>query len=1859
MALRRYFGKISPLQIGNLVGHNGELVIDETTDYVYIMDGVTPGGQQILYTNVNAAVSNIYANVNPSVNNYFTLGNVSNVWANAFIGNALVSTIGIGNTTIHWSNVTNRLVIDSDLKVNGNINLTGSEIVASSAQSTNFINTAAPGYNNGFSFSNGTTGDSGVFHTLDNANVIQVYLSANGNPFISAGGDGNGAIGFNNTIVNGNLTISGFSPYTTQIGFAPSFKPSNAKLTFADQVNSFVQFLIQNKSNGNNASTDFVATSNDGSDSTHYIDMGINSSTFNGGGGLDGPDDGYLLVEGGKLLIATIDQPNDIVFAVGGDAPSNEMGRFKYGNGFSVNGNLTVTGNLNVTGNIVTTNYETVSKTEYANSIVASGNITASGNLTAAYYVGNGYYLSSIISSYSNANVAAYLPTYSGNSNAAYHTGNGYYLSGITTSYGNANVASYLPTYSGNLNAAYHTGNGYYLTGIQTSYNNTNVAAYLPTYSGNMSAYKFISTAIPGYSNGFAFSNGVFGDSGVFHTLDSYNTIQVYLSANGKPFISAGGDGNGSVGFTNTIINGNLTISGFSPYTTQIGFAPTFVPSNAKLTYADQQNTYIQFLLQNKSNGNSASTDVVLTSNDGTETTHYIDLGINSSTFNAGGGLDGPDDGYLLVEGGKLLIATIDQPNDIVFAVGGDAPVNEIGRFKYGNGFIANGNVTTNGNIIPFGNAAYSLGSPTNQWKSLYVSNNTIYIAGTPVQVSNGSLFVNGNAAYSNSTVSAYLPTDSTIISLYSNAASQANLITTINANITAANSAISTVNANVVAANSAISTLISNAASQASDINTLYANAGSQANSLSTLNSTVVNLAGTVATIQAGSGFATIQQIQAANSSITTLNANLNAANLNITNIQSNIATIASNVNTLFTNVSGLATSINTLFTNAASQANDITVLYSNAASQATTLNTLISNSALQESEIALLNANVAAANSAIVTANSAVTTYATNLNATMTANIVSTNSRVTVLEGNVVSINNTLVGVINGAFSYSNANVATYLPTYSGALTAGNITASGNVSANFFTGNGYYLTGLSATYGNTQVAAYLPTYSGNVKAGNVQATTAVYANAYYWYNNGAPFSSSTYSNTNVGQYLPTATAITANLGNVITNSGVFYANGVSILFGIGGTYSNSNVVAYLPTYSGNSNASFFTGNGYYLTGITSGSTYSNTNVAAYLPTYAGNVNANFYLGNGYYLTGITGGGSTYSNTNVAAYLVTYNGNISAGNLSLSSGASGNISGTGYVTAGNMVANTNMYANGFYWYNNNATLASTITGTFANANVAGYLPTYTGNVGAGNIILTNLGNIIAATNSNLSIRTYGLYNIITLYGIGGGYNSPPYSNQSLTGGNGSGMTASYSSVGGYVSQASLVVTNPGTGYKNGDILSLPGGGSTVILSNYNQNITTSKAYNWTFSTYDGNITVPGNIIMPSNSYVLGDFTNSNVAYRTFFQTTTANATTGIYAAPTGTATGASWQAINTNTTNANNASKILIATNGNTDVQLISGVNGSGTYLPLSFYNNGAAQMVIYPNGSINTSNANPITTTGNVNAGYFVGNGSALTGIQANLQASNIYGTSSNVTIVAGTYSSVFSNVGMVTMPNVTVTGNTSVTGNITAGNVIATGTSGMQTRFLWDTWQANTNASLTSFTPSGSISGNASWDATQAYGLKLTPATNTQNGNIYWNSSTVNYNYDMVITASVGAGGGNGADGQYIFLGCSAVPTSQATNVGGIHVYNHYYSNQWEIYVAGTQYIIPFINEEASNYLPSGIRVWNATYVCFYNITVKIRKIQNGARMLEIYLNEAYQGSVNISSWSPAGNYFGVTGITGGSNSQHWVRQLRIDW
>ena len=682
-------------------------------------------------------------------------------------------------------------------------------------------------------------------------------------------------------------------------------------------------------------------------------------------------------------------------------------------------------------------------------------------------------------------------------------------------------------------------------------------------------------------------------------------------------------------------------------------------------------------------------------------------------------------------------------------------------------------------------------------------------------------------------------------------------------------------------------------------------------------------------------------------------------------------------------------------------------------------------------------------------------------------------------------------LTGITAGTGTYSNANVAAYLTTqtfYSNSNVAAYLVANPQGS----------------TYSNANVVANLSNY-----VTDIVSTANITAN--YFIGNGAALSSLTYAS--IGNIYGSSSNVTLQAGNynwtfdntgnlsIPTNGNIIWANGTVFSSGTGGSgssgtlYTNANVVSMLAAntavFIGNvGNAStvyplqsnitqlFVGGN----TALTSGNAASpNSTFLMYNAYFAANgaiVARNTTTGAGYleidsYGIGFGGytGAVTANTVPTFNQFLRMNGSIGA-QFSGAVTSGGAVTGVGLTSTGGLTLNTSGTIT------TNQASAAIFTTTATSISIGGSTSTVAtgGNLFAGNNLGVNTGN--------LSVRAQGNWNVLTVYSVAGGYNSPPYNNQALTGGSGTGMTASYSSTGGYIS--SISVSNPGTGYKNGDVLTVPGGlGSTVILSQYNSAIagTLGGASSFTF-TMDGSLLLPGNVSYASNASIIGDFTNSTVNNRTIFRPIAANSNPGVYTAPTGTGTAASWQAANSS--NIANASKILIATNGTTDVQLVSGINGTGTYLPLSFYTNGSNQMQLGTAGNLNMVTGGNISTTGNVIAGNIIAN-----------QYGNSIGTTA-------TYS-----------------------GNVTASSVIASGSSGPQTRFLWDTWQTNSNVGLAAFTPSGTVGGNATWDSSQAYGLKLTTNTNSQSGYINWNSNTVNYNYDMVITASVGAGQGTGAD------------------------------------------------------------------------------------------------------------------------------------
>jgi len=291
-----------------------------------------------------------------------------------------------------------------------------------------------------------------------------------------------------------------------------------------------------------------------------------------------------------------------------------------------------------------------------------------------------------------------------------------------------------------------------------------------------------------------------------------------------------------------------------------------------------------------------------------------------------------------------------------------------------------------------------------------------------------------------------------------------------------------------------------------------------------------------------------------------------------------------------------------------------------------------------------------------------------------------------------------------------------------------------SGNVTAPFFIGNGSALTGM---YSNATAANYLPTYTGNL--GNVGNITTV--------------------------------------GNI--SAGFFIGDGglLSNISGGGGSYSNANVASYLPIYTGNLVS--LTGNVITTANITGGNLISNQDIfgtgiltldqtfvdpaAVKMRIFVDGDSSFVQVGNGV-------GGST-GNIAFAPYfdgtgrvvINTGSGNLTAGNIvttgninGVNFNASGNAVITGNTSSGNLavgnVATTgNIIMNGgkisgfsatapatLQHYGETVVAGGNLTGTLAINTTLGTIQRYTL---TGSITINGFVNAVAGTNATLILK--------------------------------------------------------------------------------------------------------------------------------------------------------------------------------------------------------------------------------------------------------------------------------------------------------------------------------------------------------------------------------------------------------------------------------------------------------------------------------------------------------------------------------------
>lgn len=402
--------------------------------------------------------------------------------------------------------------------------------------------------------------------------------------------------------------------------------------------------------------------------------------------------------------------------------------------------------------------------------------------------------------------------------------------------------------------------------------------------------------------------------------------------------------------------------------------------ANSAQTPGPGGSRYYQINLQNLDPLGSG--DFVITADDGSDESNYINVGINGSQFYDPLFPEGyAHDGYVLVKGGDLDL------------------VSTTGNVKIQAGIIPSAQIIlTTGNVIQLGqNVKVRFPDGTLQTTAFGGNVNTgdlnANITAANVQISN----LQANAAVQALDINALYSNAATqqvsINSLVTNAATQATSLNQIDANIgsyqiyananaSSQATSINSINANIVAANLQIVSLSSNAATQSLELDNLQSNTQAQQSNIILLQSNSASQA----------------------TQIDLLNANVTAANTNITSLTSNAVTQATQINLLNANVTAANVNITTLQSNATSQALDIDNLYAN-------INLYLSN-------VASSNANITAANARIIVIDANLGSTTSNVN-TLQSNAATQAIQINLLNANIAAANIAKANLSGAVFS------------------------------------------------------------------------------------------------------------------------------------------------------------------------------------------------------------------------------------------------------------------------------------------------------------------------------------------------------------------------------------------------------------------------------------------------------------------------------------------------------------------------------------------------------------------------------------------------------------------------------------------------------------------------------------------------------------------------------------------------------------------------------------------------------------------------------------------------------------------------
>jgi len=382
-----------------------------------------------------------------------------------------------------------------------NLVVTGNSTIANSASISNAVIQLA--YNS----TNSAQIDTGGF-TLGNT-ASAYYVSFLYNLSNNAWTTGN------TNLITQNITANAVSAsngnFTAQLHAGAAYAGydfPNATVQADCNINSYNQIVEKNHNSGTQASADFVAVNDIGTDSNNYIDLGINSSNYaNNDYSIVGPNDGYLYINGGDLAIGTQTTNKQLKFFVGGTTANNKIA--------SANTSGWFLDNLTVTNTIIGT----------------ANNVAFVGSIAAANVVSNAQLSANLANYQTTAGLSANVSLLT--ANAAGYLGNS---SGTL-----ANIASWI---SGNAATAYSNAVSSFSGTYQTT---AGLAANVATLTSNNASFVGSIPAANVVSNGQLQSN-----------LASYQTL-VGLAANVIVLTSNSANFIGSIPSSNVVTSAQLS----------------------------------------------------------------------------------------------------------------------------------------------------------------------------------------------------------------------------------------------------------------------------------------------------------------------------------------------------------------------------------------------------------------------------------------------------------------------------------------------------------------------------------------------------------------------------------------------------------------------------------------------------------------------------------------------------------------------------------------------------------------------------------------------------------------------------------------------------------------------------------------------------------------------------------------------------------------------------------------------------------------------------------------------------------------------------------------------------------------------------------------------------------------------------------------------------------------------------------------------------------------------------------------------------------------------------------------------------